>query len=183
MENLTKPINLSEIVYPVFRLGAEKPHTAEKVIVFIRQYLDEDKNIIEKYKIVDDKNEPGESLALRRLSLLKKEIPLKRLNTAIFFLGDLVKLAHRKIWFIDSAGTIFQYKKSQKAKLIFRKITLQINIPSGGSIIEVEGIASRFKCLHTPRNGEQYAGLLVDGRSYILYGLYQEKPDDTWRMI
>jgi hypothetical protein len=180
---LKKPINLSEIVYPVFKLGAEKPHIVEGVIVFVRQYLDENKNIIEKYKVVDDKTVPGDTLARRRLVLLKNKVPMKKLGMAIFFLGDLVKLAHRKIWFIDSSGIIFQYKKSQRAKLEFRKITLMYNIPSGGAIIEVQGIASRFKCLHTPRDNEQYAGLLVNGHSYILYGLYKEKPEDSWRMI
>jgi hypothetical protein len=183
LENLTKPISLREIVYPVFKLGAEKPHFAEGVVVFIRHYLDEDRNLVEKYKIVDDTNLPGDTLALRRIILLKNKVPLKPLGNAVFFLGDLIKIAHRKIWFIDSSGNIFQYKKSRRAKLEFKKIKLIHQITSGGAIIEVEGIASRFKCLHTPRNGEQYAGLLVDGRSYILYGLYQEKPDDTWRMI
>ena len=174
---------MTELTYPVFRLGAEKPHFIDGVVVFVRQYLDEDKNLIQKYKVVDDTNLPGDTLALRRLILLKNKVKLKPINNAIFFLGDLIKLAHRKIWFIDSLGNIFQYKKSMVAKLQFKKIKYIQEIPTGGAIIEVEGIAHRFKTLFTPRNFEQYAGILKHGNTHILYGLYKEKHKDSWRMV
>jgi hypothetical protein len=180
---LTKPINLQEIVYPVFRLGAEKPVFLDGVVLYLRQYKDEDGQTVQKVRIIDDTNLPGETLALRRLEILKSKVKLKSLGNAVFFLGDLIKLAHRKLWFIDSAGNVFQYKKTAVAKLVFKKITLMHHIPSGGAIIEVEGIPSRFKCLYSPRAGEQYAGILVSGLSYILYGLYVEKPKDSWRMV
>ena len=54
---------------------------------------------------------------------------------------------------------------------------------AGGSIIEVEGIPSRFKTLYTLRKDELYAGILKDGFEYILYGVYKEKHKDTRREI
>ena len=153
------------------------------VVLYLRQYKNEDGQLIQKVRIIDDTTLPQESLALRRLELMKSKVKLKPLGMAVFFLGDLVKLAHRQLWFIDSAGSVFQYKKTQTAKLVFKKIKTMHTIASGGAVIEVEDISSRFKCLYAPIAGEQYAGILVSGRSYILYGLYLEKPKDTWRMI
>lgn len=184
METLTKPINLWEIDYPVFKLGEEKPMTAEGVSLYLRQYLDENKDVVSKILIVDDKTINKPTLGTRRLELVKLNVKLKPLGKAVFFLGDLIKLANKKSWFIDNAGNIFQYKKDERASLVFRKVTLQINIPSGGSILEVEGIPSRFKILYSPREDERYAGVLVSGRKYILYGVYNHLPTkNTWRMI
>lgn len=174
--------NLMEIVYPVFKIGNEKPSVIEGVSLIIRTYEIEGK-LVHKHKIVDDKNLPYDTLALRRLYLYKQGIPLKQLSQAVFFLGDLIKLAHRSTWFIDSHGKIFRYNKTTSVSLLFRKITLQINIPTGGSIIEVEDLPNRFKCLYTPINNEKYAGILKYGQGYILYGLYKEKPKNSRRMI
>ncbi len=151
--------------------------------MFIRTLRTENNEIVNEYKVLDDKNEEGTTLAKRRLSLLAKGVPLKPLGMAIFFLGDLVKLATKRTWFIDSNGKLFQYKKTKAVPLLFGRIILQINIPSGGSVIEVEGIPARFKCLYSPVNGEKYAGVLKYGIGYILYGLYVDKPNDTWRKI
>ena len=68
-------------------------------------------------------------------------------------------------------------------KLQFKKIKAIIRIKTGGAIIELEGIPTRFKTLYTPSNSIQYGGVLVDKMGYILYGLYLEKQKDTVRKI
>jgi hypothetical protein len=154
----------------------------EGVVLYYRQYFIEDKKV-ETYHIIDDTTLPQPTLALRRLELLKKEVKLQKLGKATFFLADFIKLANRNTWFIDSAGIVFQYKKHKRAKLTFKKIKRIIPIVSGGAIVEVEGLPSRFKTLHMPDLSNRYAGLIVDGMGYILYGLYQDKLNDSWRMI
>lgn len=160
-------------------MGSEKPTVEDGVILFIRHFLEGPI----KYKVVDDTTVPGSTLAMRRLHLLKEGVPLRKLDKAVFFLGDLVKLATATMWFIDSSGLLFQYKKTTSAKLLFKKITHVHPIPSGGAVIEIEGIPSRFKCLFAPKHDEKFAGVLVHGRSYILYGLYKEQFDNTRRNI
>ncbi len=167
-----------EISYPVFRVGIDRPIVEEGVILYIRKTEDG-----LKYKIVDDITLPEKTLALRRLKLLKQGIPLKRLSKAVFFLGDLVKLGTSSTWFIDSKGKIFTYKKVTSAKLISKKIIKVIPITTGGAILEVEGISSRFKCLFAPKPYQKYAGVLIYKLSYILYGLYSEPFSDTTRRI
>ena len=183
MENLTKPINLSQISYPVFRLGTSQPTTIEGVVMYARLYLLESGEEIHKYYVVDDKSIPAPTLAKRRLKLMSMQVNLKKLGRAVFFLGDLVKLTDPRTWLIDSAGLVFQYKKTERVKLTFKKITKIHRIPTGGAILEVEGIASRFKCLFAPNPTEQFAGILKMGLSYVLYGVYDTKHDDTWRMV
>ncbi len=94
----------------------------------------------------------------------------------------MVKISGPNIWFIDNLGKLFTYIKSKSVPLTFKEIKKATPIPMGGAIIEVEGVETRFKCLFAS-NTEKFAGLLKIGRGYILYGLYDEKPADTRRMI
>jgi hypothetical protein len=157
--------------------------TIEGVTLMYSHVRDEDNKESEVYRIIDDKNLPGATLALRRLNLAANGIKLKKLGRATFFLADFIKLARKTTWFIDSAGNVFQYKKDLNVKLTFKKIKQIIPISSGGAIVEVEGIPTRFKTLYMPDVENTYAGLLQHGMGYILYGTYTEKYKDTRRMI
>jgi hypothetical protein len=136
-----------------------------------------------RIRVVDDKSIDSDSLGLRRAKLKQQGVTLHPIGTAIFFIADLVKLAKSTTWFIDKEGNIFQYKKSTRAKLIYRPISQILPINSGGAIIEVKGIPSRFKSLHMPTTGPTHAGLLSIGTGYILYGLYDKEYDSSYRVI
>jgi len=56
-------------------------------------------------------------------------------------------------------------------------------IKTGGAIIEVENISTRFKALYTPESANRYAGILNYGKSLILYGFYSQEHSKTWRRI
>lgn len=175
------PTELASIYYPVYKLP-DRPNVEDGVIYY---YSEIEKNgvHISKLLIVDDASIDKETLAERRLSLLKDNVPLYKLRTAVFFLGDLIKLATPSNYFIDSRGKLFNYKKTTTVKLKFYKISSIIPIATGGAIIAVEGIPNRFKVLHTPEADKKCAGILHTGMSTILYGLYSEIPEDTRRKI
>jgi hypothetical protein len=143
----------------------------------------EDEELTYDFKIVDDKSIDRPTLGQRRLQALSSGAKLQKIGKALFFLGDLIKIAKRSTYFIDSNGRIFQYRKTARAKLHFRKLTQVIPITTGGAILEIEGIPSRFKCLFHPKTLERYAGVLETGKSYILYGLYEQPYKSSWRMI
>lgn len=167
-------MKLLEIAWPVYKLGNIKPQEEDGVVFVFKNEKD--------LEIVDDKNLPGDSLAVRRLKLIIDGVKLFKLKYSIFFLGDLIKLANNKIWFIDSKGKIFQYKKQHFAKLTIKKITKII--PSiSCSLIEVEGIQARFKVLFPPRIEEKWAGLLYHNKVYIFYGFYTQRYSDTIRKV
>ena len=136
-----------------------------------------------KYKIVDDINLTGETLAKRRLQLMVQEVPLAKLSNAVYFLGDFIKLADPKLWFIDSNGKVFNYKRSTKARLKFYRISQLIPIKTGGVIVEVEGLSQRFKALYPPTEDKLFVGILHFGLALILYGFYDQKHDESWRLV
>jgi hypothetical protein len=175
-------MELSTIVFPVYKLGQTKPHETDGVVFFINQYEREGKEIT---TIVDDNKIAAETLSRRRLELIKNGVSLFQLRTAVFFLADLIKIAkNSKYWFIDSSGKVFQYKKTRMVNLIFKEIDKVLPIPTGGSIIQLVGMEQRFKCLTRLMDIYKYAGLLeLDSKSYVLYGVYEKKPKDTKRKI
>jgi hypothetical protein len=169
-------MKLSEIAWPVYKLGT-KPNELDGVLCYLKIYKDK-----EVLKVIDDKNLPAKSLAGRRLKLHIDGFNLHPLRLALYFLSDLIKVAKPNLWFIDAHGKIFQYVKKTFCKLTFKKITKVI--PSVGcSLIEVEGMQARFMALFKPTIEQKYAGLLKIQGSYILYGFYEEKYDDTTRKV
>jgi hypothetical protein len=148
---------------------------------------DEDGQPVEDYKVcfIDDTTLKGDTLARRRLRMKSLGVPLMRLTKAFFFLGDLIKVATPKTWFIDSNGKIFNYHKQTRAKLKFHKVEKIIPLPSGGVIVEPDNLSVRFKALFAPNIplSELYVGILYLGLSPILYGFYDKKYNDTWRLV
>lgn len=175
---------MTEIRYPVFLLGRRKPFKEGSVTLFLTQIVEDDESILLERLIVDDTSAPGSSIGLRRLYLLKSGVQLYKIRQAVYFLSDIVKLSTgSKVWFVDSDGIVFSLEKSRFVPLIFRKITKVIPIPTGGAILEVEGIPGRFKTLYMPAIEEKYAGILKDGLINIFYGYYKHKLPDTRRKI
>lgn len=182
---MTSGIRLTDIHYPVFRLGVNKPEVSGGLIQYVEQTLDEATGYSDYvYRIVDDKTQPGDTLAKRRLHMLKIGYKLKKIQRAVFFLADLIKLATASTWFIDARGVLFNYKKTKSYPLYFKKITKIIPMKTGGCIVEVEGISNRFKSMYPPIEGQMYAGILkFENTSDILYGFYNEQHDKTRRHI
>lgn len=176
-------MKLTEIVYPVYKLGSIEP-VRDGGISFFRKLKKDDNEVVETKLYLDNKNMLGNTLSIRRLHLKCGGINLYKLKTAVFFLADLLKLADSKTWFIDSAGHIFKYVKTRSVKLVFKKIDAIIPIKSGGALLEIEGIAARYKCLAKPSEYKKYAGMLeIEKGSYILYGTYEEPPKNSRRKI
>lgn len=174
---------LAKISFPVYVIGKRKPLYEDKVWFFLLGKDTKYSDAQYKISVVDDKNLPEETLSARRLKLLENNTTLFKLNKAVFFIGDLIKLAAKGTWFIDSLGFVFEYKKTIKVPLVFEKITHISKLPGGGAIIEVQGIATRFKTLFAPTHEFTHAGLLVWNKAYILYGLYDKKYKNTLRSI
>jgi len=168
----------------VFRLTNTQPLKHEGVVYYKNSYLNVDDNTVTVHiKLVDDANQGAGTLASRRLRMKNQGAPLYPLRRAIFFMGDFLKMARSDYWFIDSNGFIFKYKKSIRAKLVFRKIKHIIPGRRTGSSIEVYGIPERFKTMFIVRSYMQYAAILEYRGLHILYGVYDQQYKDSWRLI
>lgn len=173
-------MNLNEIVFPVFQLG-QKPLEEGGVLFFAfkKETKEEDFEVI---KIVDDKNLTGKTLGERRLKAEANGATLFNLKYAIYFLGDLIKISRASVWYIDSHGKLFQYKKSTRVPLVFKKVKKLIN-GNGVHLVEVEGYNTRFKTLLAPNLQYKWAGILHTTFGPILYGLFDREYKSTFRKI
>lgn len=177
-------MNLEKIVWPVFRLSEKEPQRENGVIYYATEYTNLDSNessIV--LRIVDDTNIDKPTLSRRRLAMLVEGVELFSIRQAVYFLGDLLKQAKSTTWFIDSDGNLFQYKKTKRARVTSHRIVKILPTEGLGAIVEVEGIAQRFKTTFKPAADVQYALVLRNGLGYIFYGLYSDRPQATWRMI
>ena len=111
LDTLRKPIELTAIVWPVFRLGEHKPTVEDGVVFYSKEYVDKDStDSFIGFRLVDDKTVDAPTLGLRRLQLKYKldQSKLFPITRAIYFLVDLIKLAKPTTWFIDNHGNLFQ---------------------------------------------------------------------------
>lgn len=176
-------MKLSEIIWPVFKVGLHPPTVEEGVSFYLTLRREEDDSITPIMRIIDDRSVEGSKLSIRRLKIFNAGAKLHKLQHAIFFPGDLLKLAHPKVWFIDSSGKLFNYKKSKLVPLLFKKIKAVHNTQAA-TIVEVDSIPGRYMCLYPPSEDDKYAGVLKVGKhSYILYGFFKELHKDTVRKI
>jgi hypothetical protein len=172
-------MNLTGISFPVYKLGYNySPSREGEVVFYCKQY--KDRTVVE---IVDDTSLKG-NLPTRRLQLaMNKDVVVHELRKAVFFIGDLIKLAKPTVWFIDNNGKVFRYAKKRMVPLVFKRISHTVRTP-GSTLIYVEGLPFAVKSLFPPENNEKYAGLLlVAPCSYILYGFYDTLHEDCLRKI
>lgn len=184
LENFQNTIQLQDIHWPVWKIGSKKPEEHDGLVFIVTESLKIDSAVIStNYRVIDDKNLQGKTLQERRLQLLKnKSAKLYPLRDAFYFLGDFIKVAKPKVWFIDSQGRVFNYKKFTRAKLQFLEIEKIIPSGSFGFIVCLKN-GLRFKVLYKPFSGCKWAGILVVNKMPILYGVYVEKHKETWRSV
>ena len=171
---------LNDIAFPVYKLGNMAPTKTGAVIYYERET--ERGGIV--ISVIDDKSVPQDTLGKRRLLLSRNEdIKLYKLSQAFFFLGDLIKAATKGMWFIDSLGKTFEYKKSVVVPLAFYEIQ-EVTEVVGGCLIKLKGLPQTFKTLFRPTEDELYAGILkINAYSYIFYGYSKECYKNTVRKI
>lgn len=181
MDILKKPTQLETISWPVFKLGIRTPEFYEGVCYLTNEHVNQDNETTISTYIIDDKNINRSSLGLRRLQIEKDK--LYPLNTVIYTLQDLIKIAKPKVWFIDNNGHAFQYKKTTRAKLQIYEINQVLPVSGIGCVLEIKGFSERFKSLTVPAATEKYAGILSYNGKNLLYGLYSTKTEPTWRLV
>lgn len=179
-----KHTKLSEIRWPVFKLGERQPQQESGLVYYYTHYVDELNCESATIRVVDDTSVPGATLGLRRLQLKTgPKVTLFPIRTAIYFLADLVKLAKSTSWFVDNSGRVFHYEKSVRAKLTTKRIKQVLPASGLGCVFELQGVPSRFKAMRRPQEHELYARVLQLGMGFIFYGFCDAHKPDSWRMV
>ena len=76
-------MNLSEISFPVFHIRSLGTPSKAEGVSFIYQEIEKGENVIPVIKVIDDINVKGDTLAKRRLQLLKDGVQLQKSLTSI----------------------------------------------------------------------------------------------------
>lgn len=164
---------LLDFKFPVFKLREHLDYKELDGVMYI-------KNTENEWKVLDNKNLAGNTLAARRISIdTNKRYPLDR---AIFTYAQLLRHHTPKDRYIDANGKCFKYKKTKIVPLKYREI-IDVNYLDGyGMALTVKGMDNPIPVpAGSPIEG--YVGLLEFADGYILYELSDEKKDATWRKI
>ena len=163
---------LTDIKFPVFRIGSHKKIWEDGGILYI--LMDSD-NILK----IDNKNVVGDTIGKRRLKIPKKQ--RYKFAGTYLTLAQLVK--DNKKLFVDNEGKLIKYKKQNVCKLTYHKILRAANHENVGYILTVRGILPKFKVSRAIYDGQEFIGLLRINKGYLLYELSEERKPDTWRKI
>jgi hypothetical protein len=130
-------------------------------------------------RILDNTNITGDTLGLRRLKLNKGD--LYSVKKPVDNISQAIKSKGKK--FIDSKGTIFNYKKSIVVKLTYHAVKNVLNIENVGCVLSLKDIEYTFKLLCTDAYLTKYVGVLHTPHGYALYETTRELKKDTHRKI
>ena len=131
-------------------------------------------------QVLDDRNQSGNTLGMRRIQTPFQELHPLRKSIAGF--SGIVKQMGSKTY-IDSKGLIFTYEKSLMCDLKYHKIT-KIDRKDTASSVYLKGIQTPFQVRRPPAEDVEYAGLLYFHRlPWKLYEFSTTKLKDTKKKI
>tara|TARA_R100001510_G_C7639768_1_gene197486 strand:- start:661 stop:1155 length:495 start_codon:yes stop_codon:yes gene_type:complete len=160
-----------EIQFPIYVVGTEDVDLIDGLLVADGQ-------------VIDDKNMPGNNLAMRRLQTPMKSIyPLRFMIDTI---PDLIR--HRGKSYVDSNGQYFLLEKTKTASIKYHKIGKLEGKGNAALVwcLKSDGIDIPFPfvCKRPPKLEETWAGILYrNGLPWELWEFATEKKRDTWRKI
>lgn len=171
-------LTLDKIQFPVYFIGTRKPEE-EGSLVFLRFKIQGEEVI----RVIDDKSITGKDYKQRRVFLFSQGVPLLKIDKALFYFNDLIKFSNPSMYFIDSNGIVFNYRKSTTYKVYFHRVKQIIPDGVGGGVLECHNIRQRFKLLHLPPDTATWAGVFHIGTSFLLYGLYDKYSEPLIRKL
>lgn len=130
-------------------------------------------------QIVDDTNQQGDSLGVRRLKTPHKNLlPLKcQIDT---FRG-IVKSNHK--YFIDSYGFVFIYEKTEFCRLKYYRIK-DVVPKETCSLLKLHGVKNHFTIPRPPPIDVLYAGVIhYKNLPWILYDYAETNQKSTRRKV
>ena len=128
-------------------------------------------------KIVDDRNQPYDSLGLRRLHTPHTK---KALNRVYFSFIEL--LDSKSLTFIDSNGWMFEYQKTSMTSIQSMKIKKKVSKDTF-SLVFVKGTTSPFIVKRYPHSEEWAQILMYENLPWQLYSLSDEFIETSKRKI
>jgi hypothetical protein len=157
--------HIQSIEFPVFRLNTDE----------IRE---EDGLLLLNERVLDDKNQQGKTLGVRRLQTPHKTHTLSR-----GYMDFCSMLKSSGKYFIDNKGMAFEYVKTQFATVKYHRI-LSYKGKTFGCLLHCKDCDNTILVSAPPPHWSYYAGILYIGKyPWRLYEYSDEKKSNTRRKI
>tara|TARA_Y100001951_G_scaffold104439_1_gene116024 strand:+ start:747 stop:1241 length:495 start_codon:yes stop_codon:yes gene_type:complete len=129
--------------------------------------------------IIDDRNQPGDTLGTRRLMSPHKKKVMKNSYRNIIDFIKKGKVGH----YIDREGTVFKYNKSTNLRLVSKKI-VSTKFVNDYCVVRLEGVNSPYILQSVPPGGSSWARVLYLGDfPWLIYCFSDRKEKNTYRKV
>ncbi len=130
-------------------------------------------------KVLDDRNQKGDTVGKRRL-----QTPLKNLFNLKFQIDDYIGLIkHRGKNYVDSGGKHIYYEKTKYTPLKCHKI-MRVEDHLLSSTVWLKDITFSFKVKRPPTSRKSWAQVLyLNGLPWLIYDYLEQKVEDTRRKV
>lgn len=152
------------VKFPVYILNAE-------------EYYQQDGLVFVNGRIVDDRNQPGDTIGKRRLTTEHK---VARLGKACFSFIEL--LDSKKTTFIDTYGRAFIYEKTKLLPVVSYKIKKKI-AKDTYTLLFLKGVNCPYVVPRYPHKEEWAQIIMYDNLPWKLYSLSEEAVDTFKRKV
>lgn len=157
---------LHKVSFPVWNLPSADWERADGIL-----FLDG--------KCVDDRNQTGASLGIRRVQTSYPH--MYPINRALTSHNGILKQTTK--YFIDNNGVPFLYEKTKMLPLKYLHIEKVTNKGSA-SLLTIKGQRTPFTVPRPPSDGYDWAGILhLSGLPWMLYEYSETKLKDTKRKV
>lgn len=158
--------NIPLINFPVYGLNSDEVYVEDCIL-----YL--------KSLVLDDRNQPGESLGIRRA---QSPLMLYRLNYCYTGLDSMLTNTKHNVY-IDNKGYCFKYRKTRFVTIKSRRIKKVID-KGGKYILIVHSVPSPFTIARPPPAGADWVSLIYLGKQpWLPYEYSYEYCTDRRRKI
>jgi hypothetical protein len=157
---------IKDVEFPIYKLESSNWYTQDGIV-----YLDG--------LVLDDTNQPGRTLGIRRMQTPFHE--LVELRKACTDVTGVVKQSNAS--YIDTLGKTFIYQKTKFFQLKYYKIK-EVQRKDTFSLLWVKGINSPYIIPRPPPSNTTWVGILhLKGLPWLLYDYSKEKLKNTRRMV
>ena len=155
---------LRKVVFPVY-------------IIYTEEINYEDGLVIINGKVVDDRNQPGDTMGKRRL---QTEHSLAKLGKACFSFIDMLDAKSTK--FVDSNGRAFIYEKTKTVSVVSYKINKKL-AKDTYTVLYLKKVNSPYVVPRYPHKEDWAQVILYNNLPWRLYSLSEDKRPTFRRKI
>ena len=144
------------ILFPVYGLPSEEIYSKDGLLLY-------------NNKVVDDRNQKGKTLGIRRLQTPHQKYRIEKIYPEFL---DIVRTINKL--FIDSNGVTFRYQKTRMCDIVSKRIKKKMSRETY-TLLSIEGVNSLYKYSIYPYGSNWAQILYLENLPWLLYSLSENE--------